>query len=518
MRHRLLPINLRGLIFFVVILSVLATLANGLIVAYRIQRDALIQSSLEANSAYAAKVASSIGDFLMAAQSRLKFSARILSAHWDDPAVIRAEAVRLQAQDADFNSIVIVDDQGKVIQAYPDTLQIVGSTVRPDGLQFVLAKQRPLISGAYLSVGGNRVVAISQPIFNASGQFIGAIAGSVYLLKQSTLYSVISSHYHQEGTTAWVTDGERRLLYHPDQKRIGEVVEGNDAVMTALHGTSGSMQVNTASGSSMLTGYAPVPLASWAVVVQMPAERALSTLGQLLKEVFQGMIPAGIVGFGLVFAAAALIARPLRQLSTIARQLSAADTTTQLQRVHAWYREAASIRQAMLTGVQLLQQKLGQLAHEALSDPLTGLANRRAMTDVLELLEEAEQPYSLLLLDIDHFKRVNDSYGHDAGDTALQFIAEVLKRNSRTGDLAARYGGEEFTLVLPNTSLEVAIAIAERIRESVEASVIPVIGKLTLSVGVACRGAEASSPEIVLKQADACLYRAKAEGRNRVVA
>ncbi|MGH8463958.1 MAG: GGDEF domain-containing protein, partial [Pseudomonas sp.] len=237
-----------------------------------------------------------------------------------------------------------------------------------------------------------------------------------------------------------------------------------------------------------------------------------------LKEVFQGMIPAGIVGVGLVFAAAALIARPLRQLSAIARQLSATDTTTQLQRVHAWYREASSIRQAMLTGVQLLQQKLGQLAHEALSDPLTGLANRRAMTDVLELLEEAGQPYSLLLLDIDHFKRVNDSFGHDAGDSALQFITEVLKRNSRTGDLAARYGGEEFTLVLPTTPLEVAIAIAERIRESVAASEIPIVGKLTLSVGVACRGAEASSPEIVLKQADACLYRAKAEGRNRVVA
>ncbi|MBH3428923.1 sensor domain-containing diguanylate cyclase [Pseudomonas alkylphenolica] len=517
MRHRLLPINLRGLIFFVVILSVLATLANGLIVAYRIQRDALIHSTLDANSAYAAKVASSIGDFLLAAQSRLKFSAEVLSAHWDDPAVIRAEAMRLQAQDADFNSIVIVDDKGKVIQAYPDTLQIVGSTVRPDGLQFVLAKQRPLISGAYVSVGGNQVVAISQPIFNASGQFLGAIAGSVYLLKQSTLYSVISNHFHQEGTSAWVTDGDRRLLYHPDQKRIGQEANGNAAVAVALQGSSGSMQLNTDTGDSMLTGYAPVPLANWAVVVQLPADRALATLGQLLKEVFQGMIPAGIIGFGLVFAAAALIARPLRQLSAIARQLSTTDTITQLQRVHAWYHEASSIRQAMLTGVQLLQQKLGQLAQEAQSDPLTGLANRRAMTDVLELLEHAEQPYSLLLLDIDHFKRVNDSFGHDAGDSALQFISEILKRNSRAGDLACRYGGEEFVLVLPSTSKEVAIAIAERIRETVAASEVPIVGELTLSAGVACRGTEASTPEFVLRQADACLYRAKSEGRNRVI-
>ncbi|MEG1082613.1 MAG: sensor domain-containing diguanylate cyclase, partial [Pseudomonas sp.] len=158
MRNRLLPIDLRGLIFFVVVLSVLATLANGLIVAYRIQRDALIHSALDANSAYAAKVASSIGDFLTAAQSRLKYSAGVLSADWNNPAALRTEAMRLQAQDADFNSIVIVDDKGKVLQAYPDTLQIVGATVRPDGLALVLAQRRPLISAAYMSVSGNLVV------------------------------------------------------------------------------------------------------------------------------------------------------------------------------------------------------------------------------------------------------------------------------------------------------------------------------------------------------------------------
>ncbi|HWD33049.1 MAG TPA: sensor domain-containing diguanylate cyclase [Pseudomonas sp.] len=517
MRNRLLPIDLRGLIFFVVLLSVLATLANGLIVAYRIQRDALIHSALEANSAYAAKVASSIDDFLTAAQSRLKYSADVLSSDWGNPAVLRAEARRLQAQDADFNSIVIVDDKGKVLQAYPDTLQIVGSTVRPDGLQSVLAQQRPLVSTAYLSVAGNLVVAISQPIFNASGKFLGAIGGSVYLLKQSALHSVISNHFHQEGTLALVVDGNRRLLYHPDHKRIGEALEGSEAVAAAFQGNMGSIQVTTGTGSSMLTGYAPVPQASWAVVVQLPAQRALSTLGQLLKEVFEGMIPAGIVGLGLIFAATALIARPLRQLSAIAQQLAAAETTTQLQRVNAWYREASAIRRAMLTGVQLLQQKLGRLTQEAQSDPLTGLANRRAMTAVLDLLDQAEQHYSVLSLDIDHFKRINDTFGHDAGDNALKFIAEILKRNSRTGDLACRSGGEEFTLVLPDTPLEVAIVIAERIRESIAASEAPVVGKLTLSIGVACRCAESPTPEAVLKVADERLYRAKTEGRNRVV-
>ncbi|MDD2049355.1 GGDEF domain-containing protein [Pseudomonas putida] len=517
MRNRLFPIDLRGLIFFVVLLSVLATLANGLIVAYRVQRDALIQSALEANSAYAAKVASSIGEFLTAAQNRLKYSADVLSTQWGDPASLRAEALRLQAQDADFSSIVIVDAEGKVLQAYPDTLQMAGATVRPDGLQFVLAQRRPLISAAYLSVTGNLVVAISQPIFNAAGQFLGAIGGSVYLRKQSVLHSVISNHFHQEGTLAWVVDGNRRLLYHPDQKRIGEAVNGNAAVEAALQGNIGSLPVPAHADTTMLTGYAPVPFAGWAVVVQLPSERALASLGRLFKEVFEGMIPAGIVGLGLIFAATALITRPLRQLSAIALQLAAVETTTQLQRVNAWYREAAAIRRAMLTGVQLLQQKLGRLSQEAQSDPLTGLANRRAMTAVLELLEEAEEHYSVLVVDIDHFKRINDSFGHDAGDSALQFIADILKQNSRVGDLACRYGGEEFILVLPDTTLPVATVIAERIRESVAASEIPGIGKLTVSVGVACPSAESATPDAVLRLADERLYRAKQEGRNRVV-
>ena len=423
----------------------------------------------------------------------------------------------MQAQDADFNSIVIVDDKGKVLQAYPDTLQIVGSTVRPDGLQLVLSQHRPLISAAYLSVTGNLVVAISQPIYNVSGQFIGSIGGSVYLRKQSVLHSVISNHFHQEGTLALVVDGNRRLLYHPDQKRIGEVLAGNGAVEAALQGNIGSMQIATNTGASMLTGYAPVPLGSWAVVVQLPAERALSSLRKLLKEVIEGMIPAGIVGLGLIFATTALIARPLRQLSAIAQQLAAMETITHLQRVNAWYREASAIRRAMLTGVQLLQQKLGRLSQEAQSDPLTGLANRRAMTEVLSLLDQAQQHYSMLSLDIDHFKRINDTFGHDAGDNALKFIAEILKRNSRTGDLVCRSGGEEFNLVLPDTTLEVATVIAERIRESIAASEIPGIGKLTLSVGVACRSAASPTPEAVLRLADERLYQAKDEGRNRVV-
>ena len=210
------------------------------------------------------------------------------------------------------------------------------------------------------------------------------------------------------------------------------------------------------------------------------------------------------------------LARPLHELASIAEQLSAPQTTERLKAVNAWYPDASAIRQAMLAGVQLLQQKLGRLRHEAQSDSLTGLANRRAMDALLQLLEQTGQEYSVLALDIDHFKRVNDTYGHDVGDVALQQVAAVLQEYTRAGDMACRAGGEEFTLILPDTSLATALAIAERIRVALAAREIPQIGLITVSIGVASRDSEGELAEATLKRADRCLYQAKKGGRNRV--
>jgi diguanylate cyclase (GGDEF)-like protein len=517
-RSRPFPIDLRGLILFFVLLSVVGTLCNSLYVAYRVQRQSLIHSTLEANAAYAAKVASSIGEFLNSAHSRLNYSANILGQHWNDPEVLREEAIRLQAQDSDFNSIAIVDAEGKVLQAYPDTSQIVGATLTSEGIQQALKERRPSVSAAYTSTAGNLVVFISQPVFNPSGKFLGVVGGSVYLLKQSAFHTVISRHFHHEGTFAFVADGNRRLLHHPDPKRIGEVLNWSLSVDAALRGESGALEGPNYKGIPMLAGFAQVPDANWAVVVQQPRERSLAPLGRLMRNMVLGMIPAGLLGLGLILLGTSLIARPLRQLSAAANQLASPQTSEQLQQIHAWYRDASAIRQAMLTGVQLLQQKLGQLSHEAQSDPLTGLANRRAMGGVLDLLAKTGQAYSVLALDIDHFKRVNDTYGHDAGDVALKEVADILKQNSRAGDLACRSGGEEFALILPDTPLDTAAAIAERIREHVAQTDVPLVGKLTMSIGVACQGADALTPESVLKLADERLYLAKQSGRNRVMA
>ncbi|MBD9515996.1 diguanylate cyclase [Pseudomonas sp. PDM22] len=511
------PLTLRMLILVFVLLAALATLGNSLVVAYNVQRSALIHSTLEANRAYAAKVASSIHEFLGSARRNLAYSSGILANHFDEPPVLHAEAMRLQAQDAFFNSIIIVDASGKVLQAYPDSLQIVGTTLRSEAVKEALRLKQPKISQAYESIAGNLVVLISQPITSPSGEYLGLVGGSVYILKPSVLHSIIGSHFQQEGTFAFVADANHRLLHHPVRERVGEVVNHSSTIEAALRGESGSMEVLNYQGVPMLAGYAQVPEANWAVVAQQPRDLSLSPLNLLMKDMLLGLIPASLLGVLAIWVGTLLITRPLRQLALSAEQLSNPETPRELQGIKTWYREAAAIRKALLTGVGLMQQKLGQLSQEAQSDALTGLANRRALGVALDALEQSGVAYSVLAVDIDHFKRVNDTWGHDAGDEALRRIAAVLRDSSRAGDLACRAGGEEFVLLLPQTSLETATGIAERIRETVALTQIPQVGLVTLSIGVADLGALAVTPEAVLKLADQRLYSAKQSGRNRVV-
>lgn len=511
-------LDLRALILIFALLSALATLANTLATAYRVQREALIDTTLQSNRAYAEKVASSIGEFLRSAHSRLQYSAALLGRDMENTEVILAEIDRLQAQDDDFNSIVVMNAKGQVLQAYPESLQLVGATIRSEGVQQALAEHRPLVSPAYVSSKGNLVVFVSHPITAPNGEFVGIVGGSVYLRKDSPLHNVISGQFHHSGTFTFVADGNRRVLYHPEDNRIGQVLDGSQTVSAALRGETGAMAVRNYIGVPMLAGYAQVAGANWAVVAQQPRDISLEPQSAYLRDILVGMLPAGLCGLLLIWGGAVMITRPLQQLSTAASQLAAPQTENRLQNIHAWYRDAAAIREALLTSVQILQQKLGRLTLEAQSDPLTGLANRRAMGLTLDQLEKSGDKYAVLMLDVDNFKQVNDTHGHDVGDMALKQVASILRNHTRAGDLACRSGGEEFALILPSTSAATAHTIAERIRAGVAQRDIPPVGKLTVSIGVANPGPDMMPAKTVLKQADERLYQAKQLGRDRVVA
>lgn len=159
-----------------------------------------------------------------------------------------------------------------------------------------------------------------------------------------------------------------------------------------------------------------------------------------------------------------------------------------------------------------------ELAALATTDGLTGLKNHRAFQERLSEEMRRSVRYgtslSVVLLDVDHFKQYNDSFGHPAGDEVLKAVARVLRRGARDTDLAARYGGEEFILILPQTDSTGAATIAERIRQGIEAATWP-LRQVTASFGVASLGLGGDGSDLIA-HADAALYRAKADGRNQV--
>lgn len=202
--------------------------------------------------------------------------------------------------------------------------------------------------------------------------------------------------------------------------------------------------------------------------------------------------------------------------------------------------EARSHTSAMQSAVQQLQQRLDDSQREintlreevrrtrteSLQDSLTGLANRRAFDErvaaeiATTVTAERPEPPCLLMIDIDHFKRINDRLGHAAGDAVLCEVARTLKAQAREVDRVARYGGEEFCVLLPHTEHEGAMQAAERLRAAVSQISIPWEDEtltVTVSTGMACARDTKEHLRSLLRRADEALYRAKAEGRNRVV-
>jgi diguanylate cyclase (GGDEF)-like protein len=168
-----------------------------------------------------------------------------------------------------------------------------------------------------------------------------------------------------------------------------------------------------------------------------------------------------------------------------------------------------------------LVEKNRELEVLSVTDRLTGLYNRRKLDEVLEeelvRCRRYAQQFAVILMDIDHFKRINDSHGHHVGDTVLQAMAQILRERTRDADALARYGGEEFVIVCRHSSIDGAVETAERIRAAIAGHEFAGVGHATASFGVAacCEG---DTSENLMERADAALYRAKNAGRNRVEA
>lgn len=221
---------------------------------------------------------------------------------------------------------------------------------------------------------------------------------------------------------------------------------------------------------------------------------------------------------------------PHERMLEMARRVRAGDLSarTGIQPTDEEFSQLGGALDAMAEQLQRherdLQQTLKNLREQAMTDPLTGLYNRRFLWDALNREIAAGKRkrlvFCIILLDLDRFKYVNDTWGHEAGDMVLKAVAKLLKESVRGSDFAVRHGGEEFAILLPETSLEVAAQLAERLRQQIEEHEIGYGAErlhVTASFGVAECGPHTNDPTVMMAVADAAMYSAKKLGRNRVV-
>ncbi len=335
-----------------------------------------------------------------------------------------------------------------------------------------------------------------------------------------------------------VIDQTGRIVAHTDPVRFGELYDaglpGDESVLSELQGERMVTVVRTPVETVVRFGTLEVALS-----VSGPVEAARHSRRRIFAALGASMLVLLAVLLGSLHR---LVVEPMRRLAKAVASYTSAQPSLGLAAtgpaevqtlIEAFDQMAARLHDGraqlerqveertreLKTAYDRLTLANQQLKEMATTDALTGLANRRAFTERLSVevdrVKRTGKPLSLVFVDLDHFKRLNDTLGHLEGDAALMQVAGILGEGRRGADLVARYGGEEFAVLLPDTAHAEALLVAERLRRAAEAAGLP--AKCTLSAGVATLPEHAATGIALIDRADEALYAAKNAGRNRVM-
>lgn len=386
--------------------------------------------------------------------------------------------------------------------------------------------------------GPQRFVDFSAPILR-EGRVIGVLGmhGS-WEWTRSVVESLFPEDAAERKLEVFVLDKQDRVIYASD-------ADTNRAARLGMAQPGGGVKfAREPSGSEYLLASAPVAVTDgkinlgWTVVAREPAEFARAAASAGVKRALALGLLAAMLAFTLGWMLAERLTRPLRQIAQVAKAIGGGRLDARIPRLSG----SSEIRQlstalagmtARLLGVNTelehrvkertsaLEEANAELDRQARFDVLTGLLNRRGMEErlqqVLPTVDPDTVPLGIVMVDIDHFKRVNDEFGHAAGDVVLQRVAKLLQGLVRNTDIAARMGGEEFVLMLPGAGVGAANRLAKELVEAVSSVAIEPAGVITISCGVTQLSHADHTVGDALRRADEALYAAKDEGRNRVV-
>ncbi len=468
------------------------------------------------------------------------------------PKVLQSLQLRRQAR----NELVwlgVVDAEGTVVQAVDGLLQGQSVAKRP---WFLAGKERVFTGDVHEAVllakllpaaaSGEplRFIDFAAPIRGRDGQLLGVVGAHA---SWSWVTDTVQGAARQadRSTELLIVDRQGNILYpqalvdHPPLKRDPALPSPSTSATwdDGREYLSSEVKVDTQTDNSL----------GWRIVVRQPLDDAMAPVNALRNRlIWLGVVAALVFGL-LALALAHTVSQPIEELADAARRIELREgvprypQTTRVLEVQQLEQSIRSMTASLLAREQeletlnhTLEAQVLQRTHAlaaaneelermATHDALTGLHNRRhcdeRLAERMAVGQRTGRAFALLVLDADHFKQINDRFGHATGDAVLQQLAQVLRAHTRSTDLLARYGGEEFVVVLPeNETVDDAVAAAEKIRVAVDKGTFAEVGHVTVSIGVCLWEPTDLSVAGLVHRADLALYQAKRLGRNRVEA
>ena len=418
---------------------------------------------------------------------------------------------------ADYQELLVVNPEGAALAStapQPTAVRL------PQGWVKTIRLENAVVGDALWDDARKQgVLVFAVPIYQTGDRFLGALTAKLDFTALHRLLRRFAGGGEESAQVYLITadgrpvvgsrsDPTELMRYNLPAAVVRRLLE-HEGVTREYRGLGGQEVVGTIKG---------VPRLDWAVVAEVPAAEAYRQVTRL-RNVTALIVGALLVAVGLLaYFLGLLITRPLDRLTAAAAKVARGDLDVHLPVVGGG--ELGYVTEVFNDMVARLRESRRELERLSVTDDLTGLYNRRYLMETLanemRRSRRLDHPCALLIADVDHFKEYNDAYGHLAGDEALARIAAVLRETTRDVDCAARYGGEEFVVLMPETNAVGAMETAQRIRTLLADDEL-VGAKLSVSIGVAQFPEDGDAPEALLARADAALYRAKREGRDRVL-
>ncbi len=528
------------------------TLAAGAaLISYR-NTAALIENNLAGT---AAMVSGRLDRFMATRRQEMKLFAELqpMEQLWQgDPAALRSSLEALQ-HSFDFAWIGFADVDGNVVAATGGMLQGKSVAARPwfkQGLERVAVGDvhEALLLASLLTQRANnepyRFVDIAVPVRDASGKLLGVLGGHLdWNWASSLIKDAEASDGNADATLSIISKGGM-VLVGPQKETIRYDGDELAGILKAGDGTFREMR----DGQQMLTafhvgsGYRDYQGLNWIVAASQPANVALAAAISSAKLILAIGAATALIALSLAVLVSRRIAAPIIAITQEADRIGRVHGPTMLAR-QSGSAEVVQLSRALRSllrriglaeertkeaelraseNAMQLQEDMLKLRELADTDFMTGLMNRRSFLavadDAVAFCRRYKRNMATLMIDIDHFKKINDTHGHAAGDDAIKRVAEIVSQSIRTTDKAARFGGEEFVVLLREIDQETAVLLADRIRTSIESATVRhgnTIIPLTVSVGLALFDESDRDVQDVIERADQGLYVAKKTGRNR---